>query len=147
MESKMIVQALEKKIQTHPVTSREVRWLYTNLPPVTIQGPRAHAYYKKVVEFLFERGKTGDEFRPYLESVVHFLDEYERKHFPTNTTPEDVLHFLMQQNHVSQSDLAEDLGGQSVVSNILNGKRQLTREHIEKLSRRFSVSPASFYPA
>jgi len=143
----MIVQTLEGKIQTHPVSSREVRWLYTNLPPVTIQGHRAHAYYKKVVAFLFEQRKTKDEFRPYLDSVIHFLDEYERKHFPTKTTPEDVLHFLMEQHQVSQSDLAEDLGGQSVVSNILNGKRRLTREHIEKLSRRFSISPASFYPA
>jgi HTH-type transcriptional regulator/antitoxin HigA len=141
----MTVQTLEKQVRTRPISSKETRWLYIHLPPVTIQDSDDHALYKKVVEFLFEHGKTEGEFRPYLDSVIHFLDEYERKHFPSAATPEDVLRFLMEQHHLSQSDLAEEVGGQSVVSNILSGKRRLTREHIEKLSRRFSISPASFY--
>ncbi|HVA66347.1 MAG TPA: hypothetical protein VNK24_05420 [Elusimicrobiota bacterium] len=38
-------------------------------------------------------------------------------------------------------------GGQPVVPDVLRGKRRLTRKHIERLSRRFRVSPAAFYPA
>ncbi|MCZ7627215.1 MAG: hypothetical protein C3F12_00295 [Candidatus Methylomirabilota bacterium] len=52
----------------------------------------------------------------------------------------------MGQHELSQYDLAKELGGQSVVSQILRGKRRLTREHIERLSKRFRVSPATFYP-
>ncbi|MBI2118632.1 MAG: helix-turn-helix domain-containing protein [Elusimicrobia bacterium] len=141
----MTVQTLEKQVQTHPVSSKDVRWLYTHFPPITINGHQSHVIYKKVVEFLFNNKKTGGEFRSYLESVIHFLDEYEKKHFPSAASPEDILRFLMNQHKLSQSDLKEELGGQSVVSNIMSGKRQLTREHIEKLSRRFSISPASFY--
>ncbi len=44
-------------------------------------------------------------------------------------------------------DLAKEPGGQSVVSFILNGKRRLTRDQVKRLSRRFQVSEASFYPS
>ena len=33
----------------------------------------------------------------------------------------------------------------SVASDILNGKRKLTRDHIERLSKRFNVRPATFF--
>ena len=52
----------------------------------------------------------------------------------------------MEQHDLSQYDLAKDVGGQSVVSQILSGKRKLTRDHIERLSKRFGVTPATFYP-
>jgi len=37
------------------------------------------------------------------------------------------------------------LGSESVVSKVLSGKRELNKHHIEKLSKRFSVSPAVFF--
>ena len=83
----------------------------------------------------------------YIKSVTPFLEKYEKKSFPLKSaTLEEVLRFLMEQNDLSQYDLASDLGGQPVVSDILHGKRKLTREHIERLSKRFGVSPAVFFP-
>lgn len=83
----------------------------------------------------------------YVEAVVPFVEEFEKKAFPIkDVSPEAMLRFLMDQNDLSQYDLATDLGGQPVVSDILRGKRKLTREHIERLSVRFHVSPATFYP-
>jgi hypothetical protein len=47
----------------------------------------------------------------------------------------------------SDRDLADILGGhESVVSEIVHGKRPLSKTHIERLSRRFNVSPAVFFP-
>lgn len=56
-----------------------------------------------------------------------------------------LLTTLMQQYHLKASDLKEEIGGKSLVSQILNGKRSLTREHIKRLSLRFQVSPAAFF--
>jgi HTH-type transcriptional regulator/antitoxin HigA len=56
-----------------------------------------------------------------------------------------MLRFLMDQHELRQSDLAEEIGTQGVVSEILSGKRDLNRGHIESLSKRFSVSPAVFF--
>jgi HTH-type transcriptional regulator/antitoxin HigA len=58
-----------------------------------------------------------------------------------------VLRLLMDQHHLGVADLPE-IGSKSLVSKILNQRdRQLTRQHIEALSRRFQVSPALFFSA
>lgn len=55
------------------------------------------------------------------------------------------LRLLMDQHGLGVSDLPE-IGSKSYVSKILNQRdRQLTRQHIEALSRRFQVSPALFF--
>jgi HTH-type transcriptional regulator/antitoxin HigA len=51
----------------------------------------------------------------------------------------------MDENGVSQADVVRGAGiSKTVLSLVLNGKRDLTREHIEALSKYFSVSPAAF---
>ena len=49
----------------------------------------------------------------------------------------------MQQHHLTQSDLPE-VAGQSVISEILNGKRKLNLNHIKALSKRFGVTAEVF---
>ena len=51
---------------------------------------------------------------------------------------------LMEANDLKQKDLVDVFGTPSIVSEVLNGKRGLTIEHIKKLSRRFHVSPEVF---
>jgi HTH-type transcriptional regulator/antitoxin HigA len=48
---------------------------------------------------------------------------------------------------LKQRDLAAELGGESVVSEVLSGKRKLNAAHIEQLSQRFHISPAVFFPS
>lgn len=57
----------------------------------------------------------------------------------------DMLRLLMDQHKLGVADLPE-IGSKSLVSKILNGRgRNLTRDHIDALSKRFSVSPALFF--
>lgn len=57
----------------------------------------------------------------------------------------DMLRLLMDQHGLGVADLPE-VGSKSLVSRILNRKgRDLTRRHIEALSRRFGISPALFF--
>ena len=53
--------------------------------------------------------------------------------------PIDVLRFLLDQNGLSQRDIAAELGSESTVSLVLSGKRQLNRDHIARLSRAVST--------
>jgi len=85
---------------------------------------------------------------PALPGTAKVVDsgKFEERSFHLKrTTPEDMLRFLMEQNQLSQYDLARELGGQPVVSALLAGKRKLTREHIERLARRFGLGPDAFY--
>lgn len=52
---------------------------------------------------------------------------------------------LMDANDLRQKDLVPILGSESIVSEVLHKKRGLSKSHIEKLSKRFRVSPAVFF--
>lgn len=138
-----------------PIENRWLRWLYLHLPPQPITRKKTYQAYVQAVDILMhERLKedidtfTSQAIARYLSAVIPFIETYEKKTSAINpATPEEMLTFLMEQNDLSQYDLAKDLGGQPVVSDILRGKRKLTRDHIECLSKRFHISPASFYPA
>jgi HTH-type transcriptional regulator/antitoxin HigA len=56
-----------------------------------------------------------------------------------------MLRLLMDQHNLTTSDFKSEIGPKSSVSMICNQKRSLTRDHIEKLSQRFEISPALFF--
>jgi HTH-type transcriptional regulator / antitoxin HigA len=96
---------------------------------------------------LEERRDLTSEDQKYARLLAALIEKYEREHYPvTAVKPEDVLSELIEQNGLRQRDLVPLLGTESVVSEIVNGKRPLSTHNIEKLSRRFHVSPAVFYP-
>lgn len=153
----MTIAFLEKQLKPleNPVAGVFSKWLYQHLPPGPIDNRQTHQKYSKAVSLvmraLIEEAFSDvdrEQVEEYLRAIGSFIDEYEKNvYHSADSTPEQMLRFLMAQNNLSQYDVAEDLGGQPVVSAILRGKRKLTREHIERLSARFNVSPAAFYPA
>jgi len=73
------------------------------------------------------------------------IDKYESERFAiAAASPIEVLKFLMEQNGLQQRDLMGELGSESNVSLILSGKRNLTLSHVQRLSKRFGVSPSVF---
>ena len=55
------------------------------------------------------------------------------------------MRFLMEQHGLKQKDLADVFGAQSIVSEVLSGKRELNKQQIRRLSERFHVSPEVFF--
>ena len=153
----MTITMLEEKLRPFedPVNHPFAKWLYLHFPPRPIANRKMYDHYHKAVNILMRELEVGEvaktirtTIQEYIKSVTPFLEDYEKKEFPLKSaSPEEVLRFLMEENDLSQYDLASDFGGQPVVSDILNGKRKLTREHIERLSKRFGISPATFVPA
>lgn len=56
-----------------------------------------------------------------------------------------LLRVLMDQYNLKTSDFEQEIGKKSMVSQVLSGQKNLTREHISKLSARFNLSPALFF--
>ena len=74
------------------------------------------------------------------------IEAYEEEHHAIpDASPADVLRALMDANELRQKDLVPVFGSESIVSEILHKKRQLNKAHIEKLSKRFHVSPSVFF--
>ena len=63
--------------------------------------------------------------------------------WPDGSTPESRLAFLMEQHGLRQSDLPE-LGPQSVVSELLRGKRTLNMRQTVALAKRFALPMEAF---
>lgn len=102
-----------------------------------------------MIEYLEQLTDRFEEGERELETLIDYITKaivsFEEVHYPIGeTTPEGMLAFLMDQNNHKQKDMA-DVATQSVISEILSGKRQLGKNHIEKLSQKYNVSPALFF--
>lgn len=84
----------------------------------------------------------------FMELVTLLVHDYEvRAHALPVLPPIELLQVLMTERGLKQKDLLDVFRTKSIVSEVIHGKRDLTREHIEKLAIKFSVSPAVFFPA
>ena len=111
---------------------------------VGVTSVRTEDDYKQAratIDVLVE--EVGDnEDHPLAEVLDYLADQvkaYEDEHFPIpDAEPREVLRFLMEQHGLKQEDLA-DCAPQSRISDILNGRRDISKDIAKKLARRFNV--------
>jgi HTH-type transcriptional regulator/antitoxin HigA len=102
-------------------------------------------YTRTLFELTAKPDLTADE-EEAIELMTLLVERYEQEHYPIpEAEPAYVLRFLLERNGLTQREIAAELGSESTVSLVLSGKRQLNRDHIARLSRRFNVSPAVFF--
>jgi HTH-type transcriptional regulator/antitoxin HigA len=112
--------------------------------PITSEAQNEH--YTEVLCSLERRGHLWASEEKYAEPLTVLIEAYEEEHFPIRAvSPVEVLAELMAANNLKQKDPALLLGSESIVSEVLHGKRELNKQRIEKLSKRFKVSPALFF--
>lgn len=115
-------------------------------PLLSIRNEREYDLAVKRLNRLLDEVGTNERHALYelLDTLGTLIHVYEEKHHPI---PEcqgaDMMRFLMDEHGLNQSDLSE-VGSQGVVSEILNGKRELNVRQIRILAKRFHVSPAVF---
>ena len=80
----------------------------------------------------------------FLDTLGIVIEAYEEQHYqiPDCSGVDMLIHF-MDEYSLSQSDLPE-IGSQGVVSEIINGKRELNIRQIRALAKRFNVTPGVF---
>ncbi len=109
----------------------------------------SHDYYKlsKILDKLLDIVGANEkhELMGLVDVISHMITMYdERENYQVKGMYGiKALKFLMDQHHLTQSNLSE-IGSQGVVSEVLQGKRKLNISQIKKLSKRFHVSPNTF---
>jgi antitoxin component HigA of HigAB toxin-antitoxin module len=100
--------------------------------------------WARELSLLVEGGE--DEPRDLLEVVSDRIEKYEDEHyrFSDYISPEEVMLYLMEKHGDSQSDMT-DIAARPTINAILNGKRRLTRDMIERLMKKYGVSGDFFY--
>lgn len=114
------------------------------LHPIRNEGDYDNAVAK--LNQLLDAGAAneGHPLADLVDTLGMLIAEYDDIHFPAKKIlPEQMLRLLMDQHHLSQSDLPE-IGSQGVVSEVLAGKRTLNLRQVKALSERFSVGPSVF---
>jgi HTH-type transcriptional regulator / antitoxin HigA len=92
------------------------------------------------------RGRLKAAGRELAELLTVLVDKYEEEHHQiASASPIEVLRELMEASNLRQKDLIPEFGTESIVSEVLNGRRELNKDHIQRLSSRFRVSPAVFF--
>ena len=129
------------------VSTKDIQNHWANIRPLlTIRNEREYEQAVKRLNSLLDEIGTNERHPLYelLDTLGTLIHAYEEKH---HAMPEsggsDMLRFFMEEHGLTQSDLLE-VGSQGVVSEILNGKRELNVRQIRALAQRFGVSPAVF---
>ena len=116
-------------------------------PPRPIKSEAEMLATQKVIDLVIDRAPLTPDEEDYLHVLGTLVYEYEQK---TEPIPDihgiELLKVLMEDNELRQKDLIPIFKTESIVSNILNQKRQLTTRHIKELAVFFNVSPSAFFP-
>ncbi len=104
--------------------------------------------YNRIEEIfngLFKENCSPEEDKLF-NLLANLLEDYERRTLPPleESSPRETLKFLMAENNLRQTDLADVFGTQSVVSEVLKGKREITRNQAKALAQRFSLHVEAF---
>jgi len=127
--------------------SRAYIELLKTFPPRPITAEEELIATQKAIASLLDKGEMTSDERDYLNVLGTLVYKYE----PTLKPIPDIygielLKALIEELDMRQKDLVYIFKSESIVSDVLHEKRQLTTEHIQKLAEFFSVSPAVFFP-
>ena len=127
--------------------STEYAVLLQKIAPKVMRTEQENEAYTEILYELDRRSKNLTAAEKELAELLTLLIENfeETRYRLPRAKPLEVLRFLMEQHQLKQKDLVKVFGTASVVSEVLSGKRELNKEHIKRLSRRFHVSPELFF--
>ncbi len=90
------------------------------------------------------RNRNPEELALY-RLLVLIIETYEENHFPfPESLPHEMLQHIMEASGTRQADLVGVIGSSGVVSEIVNGKRAISKAQANALADRFKVSPSLF---
>ena len=99
-----------------------------------------------VVDELIDRADLTQEERDYLDVLSDLVERYEADaHAIPPASDAEVLAHLIEARGTAQAQVAREVKiAESTISEVLAGRRKLTRGHIARLSRYFGVGPSAF---
>lgn len=113
--------------------------------PGIIDSNEEYCRMEEIFAGLFKK-KCSPEEDKLFELLANLMEDYEEKNLPElkKSTPLETLKFLINENDLKQTDLIDVFATQSIVSEILTGKRKINLSQAKKLADRFKVAVEIF---
>ncbi len=107
-----------------------------------VRTPLDHIAAVKRIEALMDAGvKPGTPEDDELEIWITLVDAYEAKAFPIDAPdPVTAIQFRMEQHGLTRKDIEPYIGSRARVSEIMNRKRQLTLDMVQRVRAGLGIS-------
>jgi HTH-type transcriptional regulator / antitoxin HigA len=117
--------------------------------PKTIETEDEYDRFLAVAEkLMYKRIDRTSEETALLMLVVKLIEDYESIHHNLDdwgkSTPTEILRHIMTASGTRNVDLIGIIGSSGVVSEVVNGKRNITLAQAKSLGEYFKISPALF---
>jgi HTH-type transcriptional regulator/antitoxin HigA len=129
------------------VDSKKYARLLTRALPAPITTEAEYERLLAEVERLMDKGEgaLSPEETTLLDLLATLIEQYEEQRYPIGpASPHEMLHHLMDARDLTHKDVWPLFGSKGVASEVLNGKRAISKTQAKKLAVFFHVSPALF---
>ena len=115
--------------------------------PKAIETEEENEFYLAEVTKLMQLGETLSPAQErLLKLLVNLIESFEERHYQIKTaTCLEILTELVSDRGLKQKDLISVFGSQGIASEVLNGKRGISKTQAKALGEFFKVSPTLFF--
>lgn len=126
--------------------SDKYKELLINYQPKIIRNEEENEKALAIVEELMHRSNRTPEENELYELLIILIEKFEQKHYSPGqaSTPHSMLLFLMEQKEIKQSELVGVIGSKRIVSEVVNGKREISKAQAKALGDFFQVDFSLF---
>jgi len=119
--------------------------LLAEIAPRAIETEEEYDRLLAVAERLtFAKNRTPEE-RALYKLLVTLIEVYEAENYPMDKPePHEILQHIMESSGTRQADLVGIIGSSGVVSEVVNGKRAISKAQAKALGDYFKISPSLF---
>ena len=118
--------------------------LLAEIAPRAIETQEEYDRLLAVAERLtFAKNRTPEE-RALYKLLVTLIEVYETENYPIESEPHEILQHIMESSGTREADLVGIIGSSGVVSEVVNGKRAISKAQAKALGDYFKISPSLF---
>jgi HTH-type transcriptional regulator / antitoxin HigA len=126
--------------------NQEYGRLLTVVQPKVIETEEENEFYLTEVSKLMQLGENlSPAQEQLLRLLVNLIENFENQYYQLNpATPLEILQEFVSDRGLKQKDLLPVFGSQGIASEVLNGKRSISKAQAKALGEFFKVSPTLF---
>lgn len=133
------------KTTTEAGSDRRYGQLLADTLPKVITDETEYDRIAKIIEPLFFSQDLKPEEGMLLDLLIQLTKQYDEQHNSIpNTQPHLLLQHLIEARGIRQAELVGLVGSSGVVSEIVNGKRAISKAQAKKLGEYFNIPPCVF---
>jgi HTH-type transcriptional regulator/antitoxin HigA len=131
--------------RSHATAKPQYARLLAGFSPVAIESGAEHARALRAAAALMNKETRSPAETSLLKLLAVLIEDYEQKRYAMgDASPLDALKELMREREMQAKDLWPVFGSKGITSEVLNGKRGISKEMARKLGEVFHTSPAVF---